>query len=95
MDFDAARRELSWWLDPTPDRVAAPAAPLDPPADLAETLIAFADILGEHGFGPLVVVKLTPPGSPVAVVRVVLPGGSEVSHGTLRLGRRLRVVDET
>ncbi len=94
MDFDAARRELSWWLDPTPDRVAAPAAPLDPPADLAEVLIALEATLREHGFAPLVAVKLTPSGSPVSVMRAVLPGGSEVSHGTLRLGRRLRVVEE-
>jgi len=91
MDFSTARRELSWWLDSTPERVAAPAAPLAPPDDLAEVVLAFERTLRQQGFQPLVVVEMTPPASPLAVVRVVLPTCSEVSHRTVRLGRRLRL----
>ncbi len=69
--------------------VPAPAAPLPLPADLAEVVLACERALRREGFQPLVVVELTPPGSPVAVVRVVLPGCSDVSHGAVRLGRRL------
>jgi len=79
----AARRE------PALATVPAPAAPLPLPADLAEVVLACERALRREGFLPLVAVELTPPGSPVAVVRVVLPGCSDVSHGAVRLGRRL------
>lgn len=88
MDFPRAREELAWWLDPTSRRVPAPAAPLEPPGDLAEVVLGIERSLRAEGFQPLVVVELTPPGAPIAVVRVVVPTTSELSHGSHRLGRR-------
>jgi len=89
MSFSAARRELAWWLDPTPERVAAPAAPLPPPADLAAVVLEIESRLRERSFQPLLVVEMTPPGYPVPVVRVIVPTLSEISHSRFRLGRRL------
>jgi ribosomal protein S12 methylthiotransferase accessory factor len=91
LEFSAARRELSWWLDPTPEKVAAPVAPQAPPDDLAARVLSLEGALREQGFQPLVVVLLTPPDSPVSVVRAVVPTCSELSHGSVRLGRRLRL----
>jgi YcaO-like protein with predicted kinase domain len=85
----APRRESTRRLEPAAETVPAPAAPLPLPADLAAVVLACERALRREGFQPLVVVELTPPGSPVAVVRVVLPGCSDVSHGAVRLGRRL------
>jgi ribosomal protein S12 methylthiotransferase accessory factor len=89
MSFSAARRELAWWLDPTPERVAAPAAPLPPPADLAAVVLELESRLRERSFQPLLVVELTPPDYPVPVVRVIVPTLSEISHSSYRLGRRI------
>ena len=75
--------------EPAAEIVPAPATPLPLPADLAEVVLATERALRREGFQPLVVVELTPPASPVAVVRVVLPGCSDVSQGAVRLGRRL------
>jgi thioglycine synthase len=91
MSFSDARRELSWWFDPTAERVAAPAAPLPPPDDLAETILALEASLREQAFQPLLVTELTPPGYPLPVVRVIVPTLSELSHSSFRLGRRIRL----
>jgi ribosomal protein S12 methylthiotransferase accessory factor len=75
--------------EPDAATVPAPASPLPLPADLAEVVLACERALRREGFQPLVVIEMTPPGSPVPVVRVVLPGCSDLSHGAVRLGRRL------
>jgi YcaO-like protein with predicted kinase domain len=91
MDFSAARRELAWWLDPTPERLPAPVAPLPPPEDLAATILELEAALREQAFQPLLVVEMTPPGYPLPVVRVIVPTLSELSHSSFRLGRRIRL----
>jgi ribosomal protein S12 methylthiotransferase accessory factor len=85
----APRREPLGRGEQDAGTVPAPASPLPLPPDLAEVVLACERVLRREGFQPLVVVELTPPGSPVAVVRVVLPGCSDISHGAVRLGRRL------
>ncbi len=85
----APRRGSPERREPAAQTVPAPAAPLPLPADLEAVVLACERALRREGFQPLVVVELTPPGSPVAVVRVVLPGCSDVSHSAVRLGRRL------
>jgi ribosomal protein S12 methylthiotransferase accessory factor len=85
----APRRDAVERREPDAETVPAPAAPLPLPADLAEVVLACERALRREGSQPLVVVELTPSGSPVAVVRVVLPGCSDLSHGAVRLGRRL------
>jgi YcaO-like protein with predicted kinase domain len=85
----APRRDSPERRESAAETVPAPATPLPLPADLAEVVLATERALRREGFQPLVVVELTPPASPVAVVRVVLPGCSDVSHGAVRLGRRL------
>lgn len=91
MSFSTVRHELSWWLDPTGERVAAPAAPQPPPDDLAETVLALEKGLREHSFQPLLVVEMTPPSYPVPVVRVIVPTLSEITHSSYRLGRRIHL----
>jgi ribosomal protein S12 methylthiotransferase accessory factor len=85
----APRRGSPERREPDATTVPAPTSPLPLPADLAEVVLACERALRREGFQPLVVVELTSPGSPVAVVRVVLPGCSDLSHGAVRLGRRL------
>jgi ribosomal protein S12 methylthiotransferase accessory factor YcaO len=46
--------------------------------------------LAAAGFDRAVAIALSPPGSAVAVARVVVPGASHVGGTAVRLGRRLR-----
>jgi ribosomal protein S12 methylthiotransferase accessory factor len=89
LGYDAARKEVAWWFDATDDRVAAPAAPLPLPADLGGVVYQIGDELRAGRFYPVVFVQLSPPESEIVVVRVVVPTCSEISHDSVRLGRRV------
>jgi YcaO-like protein with predicted kinase domain len=89
MSYDAARRELNWWFDATGDIAAAPSAPLTPPADLAEVVYQIGEELRSQKFYPVVFIQLSPADAEIAVVRVVVPTCSEISHNNVRLGRRI------
>lgn len=89
LDYAEAKRAFARWIEPSAERVAAPAAPLPAPDDLAEVVLAIERRLRHEQFQPMVVVELSPAESMVSVVRVVVPRCSEVSHGNIRIGRRL------
>jgi thioglycine synthase len=89
LSYDVARKEGSWWFDTTEDKVAAPSAPVTLPADLAEVVYQIDEELRSHRFYPVVFRQLSPPDAGVVVVRVVVPSCSEISHDSIRLGRRI------
>ncbi|MGH9883391.1 MAG: YcaO-like family protein [Pyrinomonadaceae bacterium] len=89
LGYEAARREVSWWFDATEDRVAAPSAPLALPDDLAEVVYQIGEELRSQKFYPVVFIQLSPPDEEIPVVRVVVPTCSEISHDSIRLGRRI------
>ena len=86
LSYTEARESLQWWCT-TSEPVAAP--PRCPPsADIRRLTSRIATTLAEQGFDPPVYVVLSPAGSPVVVVKVIVPGCSEVSDAGWRLGRR-------
>ncbi|MDX6614402.1 MAG: thioglycine synthase [Blastocatellia bacterium] len=89
LGYEAARREVGWWFDATEARMTAPSAPLPLPADLAEVVYQIGEELRLGKFYPVVFIQLSPPDAEIVVVRVVVPTCSEISHDTLRPGRRI------
>jgi ribosomal protein S12 methylthiotransferase accessory factor YcaO len=89
LSYDTARQDASWWFDKTEDKVAAPSSLLPLPADLAEVVYRIGEELRSQKFYPVVFIRLSPPDSEIAVVRVVVPTCSEISHESKRLGRRI------
>jgi ribosomal protein S12 methylthiotransferase accessory factor len=90
LSYAEARESLRWWItpaDPVPAPIGRPGA-RDPGA-LAREIAAK---LVEQGFDPPVYVKLSSPASPVVVVKVIVPGCSDVSEGRWRIGRRFRAL---
>jgi ribosomal protein S12 methylthiotransferase accessory factor len=90
LSYAEARESLRWWItpvDPVQTPTGRPGA-RDPGA-LAREIAA---TLAEQGFDPPVYVKLSPPASPVVVVKVIVPGCSDVSEGRWRIGRRFRAI---
>jgi hypothetical protein len=59
------------------------------PPDLAEVVYQIDEELRTQKFYPVVFMRLSPPDSDIAVVRVVVPTCSEISHESKRLGRRI------
>lgn len=89
LGYEAARREVGWWFDATEARVTATSAPLPLPPDLAEVVYQIGDELRLGKFYPVVFIQLSPPDAEIVVVRVVVPTCSEISHDTVRPGRRI------
>lgn len=88
LGYVQARDSLAWWFDSTNERLEAPATPLMPPKNLAVALDTLRHNLMEQGFDRIVVVKLSPPESEIVVVRVIVPGCSHVTSGSVRIGKR-------
>jgi ribosomal protein S12 methylthiotransferase accessory factor len=90
LTYAEARESLHWWItpaDPVPALAQRPDA-RDPGAlacEIAATLV-------EQGFDPPAYVKLSSTASPVVVVKVIVPGCSDVSEGRWRIGRRFRAL---
>lgn len=89
LGYEAARREVGWWFDRTGDFEAAPSARLALPTDLAEVVYQIGEDLRTQKFYPVAFVELSAPNAEIKVVRVVVPTCSEVSHESIRLGRRI------
>ena len=89
MDYEAARSEAAWWFDPTDARVASPAAALPLPSDLADVVHTIGERLRDEMFYPVAFIVMSPPQSEIAVVRVIVPTSSEMSHDSRRIGRRI------
>jgi ribosomal protein S12 methylthiotransferase accessory factor len=91
MSYEEARRQLAWWFDPTGALAPPPLSSSAASLDLRDTVLEIRRTLLGQGFDRLIVVDLSPPGSSLAVFRVLLPGASEVSRENVRIGRRLLV----
>ena len=89
LGYEAARQEVRWWFDATDDRIPAPSGPMRLPADLAEVVYRIGEELRAMRFYPVAFVQLSPPEAEIVVVRVVVPTCSEISHDSVRLGRRI------
>jgi len=89
MSYEEARKDVSWWFDPTEKKVSAPSTLLSLPTDLAGVVDQIGEELHLEKFYPVVFIELSPPDAAIPVVRVVVPTCSEISHDNIRLGRRI------
>jgi ribosomal protein S12 methylthiotransferase accessory factor len=89
--YDGARERCGRWFQTHCLRAYEPHASPYEGLSPAHAFAAIAERIGRHGF-TTVTVPLTPAGAPIAVVKVVVAGCSEVgAHGSVRLGRRFAV----
>jgi ribosomal protein S12 methylthiotransferase accessory factor len=89
LSYEDARKDASWWFDSTENKMPAPTDLTALPADLAEVVYQIDEQLRSSKFYPVVFVRLSPADADIAVVRVVVPTCSEISHESIRLGRRI------
>jgi ribosomal protein S12 methylthiotransferase accessory factor len=89
LTYEDARKDASWWFDSTESKVPAPSDLVALPLDLAEVVYRIDEELRSRKFYPVVFVRLSPADADIAVVRVVVPTCSEISHESIRLGRRI------
>ena len=86
--YKDARAALAWWFQPTQERTPMPTDTpgLHPSAALADLIETLMVQQFRAWF-----VELSPPGRPVSVVRALIPGATNVTHGTVRLGVRVHL----